>query len=294
MNVTLQQLRSFLGVAQELHFGRAAQKLNVSSSGLSEQISTLERRLGVLLFSRAPRQVALTEAGTELVDLARKVSRAMDDVESWAAKRSRRADLRIGMMASSPAFQKVMAAAAQRLTQVQWQIRQLGFVDCRESLLNGEVDCAFVSTMSGGPGEDIEAIELWSEPCVVVMPKNHALANHGKILPDQLRGEALICSTEESQSLLWLEFLREAVEGQFRRIDVARNFEEVLELCAAGVGVNICAESASVSYARPGLVFVPLVGAPSIETSLWLRWEREADLVEEFARIAVATIHEAQ
>ncbi|MHC5560930.1 LysR family transcriptional regulator [Kocuria sp. U4B] len=84
MDLTVHHLRCFLAVAEELHFGRAAARLHLSPSSLSEQVSGLERRLSRSLFRRSSRRVELTEAGRLLLPLAQEAVAAMDTVLAWA------------------------------------------------------------------------------------------------------------------------------------------------------------------------------------------------------------------
>src|SRR4051812_49570523 len=92
-------LRAFVAVAEELHFTRAAERLFVAQQALSAQIRQLERRVGVTLFERSTRKVALTDAGERLLPHARTVLEALDTAtaELEAARRAERVTLRVGM-----------------------------------------------------------------------------------------------------------------------------------------------------------------------------------------------------
>ncbi len=86
MEFSLHSLRYFIAVAEELHFGRAAETLRITPPSLSEQIRNLETQLGVRLFVRTSRRVELTDEGRELLALARGVMRTHDDVVVWATR----------------------------------------------------------------------------------------------------------------------------------------------------------------------------------------------------------------
>ena len=119
MDVPMHALRYFCVLADELHFGRAAAALSISAPSLSQQISRLERTVGVRLFDRNPRRVALTDAGAELLPLARRVRDDHDAVLRWAAaQRDERGPLlRIGMVAAGagPLTTAILTSAVQRM-----------------------------------------------------------------------------------------------------------------------------------------------------------------------------------
>lgn len=291
MDLTVHHLRCFLAVADELHFGRAAAYLHLSPSSLSEQISVLERRLSRPLFHRSSRRVELTEAGRQLLPVARQAVAAMDDVVAWAEDFGTATVLRVGLMVSSPGFRRVMAAAVQRMPRVQWQVRQLGFVGCYEALVRSEVDCAFVVEIGEAPKGDVETLPLWEEGCVAVVAEGHRLAERRSVTLAELAGERFVAVQDEATSSRWLKAVAAPGRSALKVLPVARGFEEVLELVGAGVGVNMAGSAAIESYGRPGLRFVPIGDAPTARTYLCLRPGHRPAALEEFARLAVATAH---
>lgn len=286
MDFTIHHLRCFLSVAQELHFGRASAQLHLSPSSLSEQIAVLERRLSRPLFLRSSRSVELTEHGRELLPLARRAVQTMDEVVDWGRGDVAEPRLRVGLMVSSPGFRTIMAAAAQRMPQVRWQIRQLGFAGCQDALARGEVDCAFVVGIGQTPTPGFEALPLWEEGCVLVMPEQHRLADRESVHLAELAGETFVSAEDEAVSEQWFSSVAVG-DSAPRLLHVARNFEEVLELCGAAQGVNIAGQSAPAAYARPGVRFVPIVDFPPATTYLYLRRGRRPAPLERLARLSV-------
>jgi DNA-binding transcriptional LysR family regulator len=102
--VELRHLRYFVAVAEELHFGRAANRLNISQPPLSQQILLLEAELGVQLFERTKRKVALTQAGQMFLDQTRIVLQQVDKATEVAqrAQRGEVGSLKVGFTASAP------------------------------------------------------------------------------------------------------------------------------------------------------------------------------------------------
>ncbi|MCW4465425.1 LysR family transcriptional regulator [Glutamicibacter sp. MNS18] len=292
MNITVLHLRSFLVLARELHFGRAAQRLNISPSTLSEQIAMLEKRLQMKLFTRTSRTVEPTGAASELIPLAEKVIGSMDELLHWASSARPARELRVGVMVSSPHFQQVMAEASRAMPDISWTIHQLGFVGCDEALAGNTVDCAFVGTLDENPTGDFQALPLWRDNCMLVLSQHHRLASRDSVRWEDLRGEKFIGAPDSRQTTSWLAPLATAIPGQYSVLPLARNFEEILDYCAAGLGVNICAQSAAQIYARPALRFVPIGDAPQITTHLVVPAAGSTPAVEEFARLAVRVSHQ--
>ncbi|MFE9858668.1 LysR family transcriptional regulator [Streptomyces sp. NPDC005780] len=113
MDLTVQQLRYFVAVADELHFARAAQGLRISAPSLSQQIAALERKFGAPLFRRDARHVELTEPGAELLPMARRSIAALDDIVSWAEeRRAGGAVVRVGLVVGSHIGSAILAEAA--------------------------------------------------------------------------------------------------------------------------------------------------------------------------------------
>lgn len=291
MNITVLHLRSFLMLVQELHFSRAAQRLNISLSTLSEQIATLEKRLQIKLFTRTSRTVEPTKDASELILLAQKVVGSMDELVHWATSAQPARELRVGVMVSSPSFQQVMAEASKAMPGVDWTIHQLGFVGCEEALVGQPVDCAFVGTLDEDPAGDFQALPLWQDDCLLVLSQHHRLASRESVSWQDLRGEKFIGAPDSRHTAAWMEPLSLAIPDQYSVLPVARNFEETLDYCAAGLGVNICAQSAAQIYARPALRFIPISDAPRITTHLVIPADGGTPAVEEFARLAVRVSH---
>lgn len=285
MDLTIHHLRCFLAVARELHFGRAAAQLHLSPSSLSEQVSKLEGRLSRQLFHRTPRTVELTEDGKRLLPLAREAVAAMDKVSQWGAATAAQASLRIGLMVSSTSFRTIMAAAAQQLPGVRWDIRQLGFVHCFDALEQDEVDCAFIIDLDQDHAPRFQSVRLWQEPCVLVAAEHHALAARQSVRLAELAGETFVAVRDPDASNRWFEALNRNDPAP-RMLAVARNFEEVLEMCSAGLGVNIAGTAAADTYARPGLRYIPIEDAPAATTSLFFRSTHTSPALESFIQLA--------
>lgn len=271
MDITIHQLRCFLAVAHELHFGHAAAEMHLSPSTLSEQIATLERRLDRTLFDRSSRHVQLTTHGEQFHPLAERTVAAMQDVVTWAQTSTAQTRLQVGMVVSNPRFRAIMAEAVRRFPEITWEIRHLEFAEPYAAVERGEVDCAFVVDGGTPKTPEFEAIPLWQEDRVVVLSQDHPLAAYESLKPQDLQGETLLSIQDADTSKRWLAGVTQGHSVPLNVVNVAQNFEEILEMCSAGLGINIAGEFAAGTYNRPGLCFVPMTNVPKITTHLYLK-----------------------
>ncbi|MGV9709505.1 LysR family transcriptional regulator [Gordonia sp. NPDC003424] len=292
MDITTQQLRCFVAVAEHLHFGRAAESLHLSPSTVSENVSVLEKRTRRPLLQRTPRRVTLTAAGAELLPLARQALASMDEVVEWSEGGRRRTSVRVGLMVSSARFRATMAAATAAMPEVTWEIKHLGLDGAHRALADDEVDCAFV-TEAGAAPKGVRAQPLWDEGCVVVMRDDHRLAAQTSVTREDLSGETLIAVRDSDTSSRWLQTLVGDTADLTLR-PIAHSFEEILELCGVGAGVNLAGESAAESYARPGIRFIPFATAPRLTTYLCLPRRRPDPTLAEFADVVARTVRDAR
>ena len=263
VDVPLHVLRYFCVLADELHFGNAAKALNISAPSLSQQISRLEKTVGVQLFDRNPRRVTLTAAGLELLPLARRVRDDHDEVIRWARARQKRPEsdlLRVGMIAAGAGAltTAILTQAVQRMPTVRFEMRRLGFFDTTDELLADRVDVVFAP----GPIETDDRVRvepLWSEPRVLVVPATHRLAGRSSISIAETRDEVFLGASGGDPAIVDWWVVDPRPDGSHpRRGPVADDIDGLLELCAAGVGVNIAAESAASHYRRAELAFIPI------------------------------------
>src|SRR6476659_7489276 len=141
-------LRAFVTVAEELNFTRAAERLFIAQQALSSQVQQLERRLGVKLFERTTRKVALTAAGEQFLPHATAALEALDAGTGLlaAAQRAERATLRVGMSATAfvPLAADTLRRFAERHPDVELQVSNRGLNEPTAGLADGAVDVAFV------------------------------------------------------------------------------------------------------------------------------------------------------
>ncbi|MBL7495104.1 LysR family transcriptional regulator [Frankia sp. CNm7] len=169
----LRQLRYFAAVADELHFGRAAEKLHVVQPAVSQQVARLERELGVRLFDRSPRRVRLTVAGTRLLAEARAVLAAADRTSAVAAELAEASRTTMRISASpglGPRLERALLALREASGEPEARVELVSvpIPDQVAAVARGEVDVALVRAARPTPG--VRVVELWREPLWAAMP----------------------------------------------------------------------------------------------------------------------------
>jgi DNA-binding transcriptional LysR family regulator len=274
----LRQLRYFVAVAEELHFGRAAARLHLATPSLSQQLKALERDLGVRLLDRSSTGVTLTPAGAELLPLARRTLAAADEVGA-AARRvaaGRATVLRLGFLAFaltgvSRALVTEFGRAAPTVTV---QLRQFEWDDPSGGLLSGVTDAALVRLPFRG-SERLHTLELARDRLLVVVPDGHPLAARAEVGLDELLGEPWLEAadvTDPDFADFW--YLRSRREPGSAVPSSAGTVEEWLAAVALGRGINLVPEGLAAGHRRTGLRFVPVTD-PGARSPLVLAWPRE-------------------
>ena len=174
-------LRYFLAVAEELHFTRAAEKLNIGQPPLSQQIQALEEELGVLLFNRTRRKVALTEAGEHFVIKAREMLRLSSDLpaELRAIAQGKSGELRIGFTTTGLLVDELSAplkAFRRHYPEVRVTLSEMYSQQQFTALLNEDIDVGYIRVTPGTTRDGLNIRVLRRDQLCVVLPDDHPKA----------------------------------------------------------------------------------------------------------------------
>ncbi len=291
------QLRSFLVLVEELHFGRAATRLFMTQPALSRQIRALESRLGVQLVERSSRRVEMTAAGEALAPQARAVLDAMTTLRDVAAKTREVAGRLvvgfIGAEAAMPYNRAVLAELRALCPNMDVHVRNLDFSGHLGALTRGEVDVAF-SRPPVPPG--IETLRIATEPRVACLPADDPLGARTRVTLADLAGRAVADVPPECPRA-WGNFL--AVDPRpdgapVRYGPVVADMETLLLAVSAGEAVSFLPATAQVFFPRPGVSYVRVADAPPTTAALvWLPKNRTLPTVTAIRRAAHATVRRA-
>jgi DNA-binding transcriptional LysR family regulator len=279
--VELRQLRSFVAVAEELHFRRAAEQLHLSQPSVSQQVRTLEDELGVRLFERNRRGVSLTPAGVGLLDDARDVlaraTRAAERAKEAGAGSRGRLRLSLTRSLTGGLAGEIVEAFRDRYPEVSLEL-SVGYTSLHaEQLRHDLIDVAFVRPPLLDPA--IEEQELAREPLVCVLPSGHRLARRRAVAPDDLREEPRVWWPRDHGPGPWEEMLS-AVYGEGRAPAVVRTEpeeERLVRAVAEGAGVSFIMLERSRTLRIPGAVFRRFT-APEPTVGIALAWRRGTGL----------------
>jgi DNA-binding transcriptional LysR family regulator len=191
----IRQFRYFIAVAEERHFGRAAEKLRIAQPGLSQQIKSLERLLGMELFVRDSRGVELTEAGQALLVHARVVVELADRAAEIArlAARHKKGPLRVGTPAAGMPHtaRDLLDGYAARFPEVEVELRPAFTLQNLEALERRILDVAIVHAPFDAP-DGSRFIRLGSAELLVAMPAGHRLASLERVPRSELLAEPFL------------------------------------------------------------------------------------------------------
>jgi DNA-binding transcriptional LysR family regulator len=282
----LRRLPYFVAVAEELHFGRAARRLNLAQPPLSQQIRRLEAEVGFPLFERrqaGPRRVALTPAGAALLDAARRaLALAADGVE--AARRAGRGEsgaLTLGFAASvmlTPVA-GVVRAYRERYPGVQLRLREMVTSVQVQALRAGEIDAGFLREPPAAP--DLAAEPVLRESFAVAIPARHALAARRELPLGALAAEPFVLFPREAGPAFHDQIVTLCAAAGFtpRVVQEAVEWQTVIGLVATGLGVSVVPDGVRALRA-PGVVYRPLpASVPGTTVSLaWRAGDRSPQL----------------
>lgn len=173
----IRQFQYFVAVAEELHFGRAADRLHIGQPAVSQQVRRLEREIGVELFDRSGRSVRLTPAGRALLDDGRGVLSSVDAFAAKAQRLSARKEGTFRLGTSSALGQRLdyfLDALSENQSGVLFEFQTIGAQARLDEVRAGRLDAAFVRGIERAPG--LLLLPLWCDPLVAVIPAAHPLA----------------------------------------------------------------------------------------------------------------------
>ena len=176
----LRQLEYFVAVAEELHFGRAAERLHIGQPAVSQQLRRLERELGAELFDRSPRHVRLTPAGEALLPQARDVLTAVARARSAvkAASGAKNGPLRIGTSSGlGERLEQVLDELLRLAPDLDVELVTIGPTSERlDRVADGSLDAAFVRGAVPDEGRGLRVVPLWPDQLVAAVPARHPIA----------------------------------------------------------------------------------------------------------------------
>ncbi|MDB5564655.1 MAG: transcriptional regulator [Tardiphaga sp.] len=274
----LHQLRCFVAAAEELHFGKAAHRLEMLPSALGRYIRLLEDDLGTRLMTRTTRSVALTDDGTVLLKEARALLAQADNLAARFRTRGRThaATIRVGAIDSAAAglLPMLLHDIRDRRPDVTVKLVEDKTIRLLPRLLSGRLDLAFVRPPES-PDKRLEFLFLFHETAVVAVSDRHPLASKKNVTIADLAEEPLIVperrSRPHSHDLTMKLFAEAGLNA--RIVQLADEKQTIVNLVAAELGVAIVPRWTSRMAAR-GVCYVPLAASDMNRLPLAAAWTR--------------------
>ena len=294
----LRQLHYFIGVAKELHFGRAAERLGMTQPPLSQQIKALEQELGVRLFHRTNRRVELTEAGRAFQQEVEQVLTQIDLAVSHAQHihQGQSGILRLGLTVSAP-FAEVFAHTVMNFRHshpnVQLSLHETSSQAQIEALLDRRLDIGMLRPLP--LPEELGAITLLQEPLVIAMPISHPAAQGDPDMPVHLEdfaNEGFVAFPSGVGIGLERQINDLCKQAGFipRIVQEAKETSTQIALVAAGLGVAIM--PALQQRVQVKTVTYRTIAHPLAHTAIWMvyrRWQQNA-LARDFIELVKAEL----
>ncbi|MFI2703035.1 LysR family transcriptional regulator [Cellulosimicrobium composti] len=283
----LRDIEIFLTLAEELHFGRTAERLHVSAPRVSQAIAKQERRIGAPLFERTSRRVTLTPLGEQLrADLEAGYRRILDGVESATnAARGARETLTFGVM--GPMWQGIAPVTAlfrRRNPDVDLRMREVRLDEPFRLLREGEVDVALLwlpveeKDLAVGP-------VTFAEPIVLAVGRTHPLATRSSVPVAELAEHTVLPSGLPVPDY-WEDAVSPVPRSDADRGGATPTREEVLWRVMSGDGVAFACAQGIRYLERSDVAYVPIDEAPVLRWGLVRRTGPIPPLVAEFSQIA--------
>jgi len=272
----LSQLRCFVAAAEELHFGRAAQRLNMTQSPLSRQIQLLERILGVTLLERTSRNVALTPAGRVFLIEARRIIRLAESAALSARRvaKGNAGKVSIGFTAVSGynLVPRIVAQARAHLPNIDLDLREMVSADQVEGLLTGLIDIGFVRPPV--QRHEFDTVCVLHEPLVAALPAGDPRQALAELTPADFHDLPLITYSRQGAGYFHDMLAGLLADAAPVFVQHVTQIHSMLGLVQAGLAAAIVPESAAGLHLGD-VQFRRLVTDPERPVELHMAWRRD-------------------
>lgn len=276
----LNQLRCFVTVAEELHFGRAAARLNMTQPPLSRQIQVLEHIVDAPLLERTSRSVRLTPAGRSFLPEARRILKLAESASQVARRiaMGKTGSLKLGYTAAAAYgyLPELIAACRARLPEVDFSLKEMVSGDQLEALASGQIDAGLLRPPIGRP--ELATRRVLAEPLLAAIPRKHPLASAATLSIKDFDGQPFVMySPYESR------YFHDLLVALFTQADILPRYVQhlgqihsILAMVRAGLGAAIVpAAAASLRIADVKLRPLKLRSPTPVE--LFLVWRRDCE-----------------
>ncbi|GAB3399307.1 LysR family transcriptional regulator [Flindersiella endophytica] len=294
----LREIELFLTIAEELHFGRSAERLGVTPSRVSQMLRDLERKLGGELVNRTSRSVSLNQFGERfLAEIRSPYGELLAALErASAANRSLLGTLRLGLLAANsggPYLTEIIEEFERLHPECEVVVSEIFFADALGPLRRGEIDAMATplpieqSDLTTGP-------TLCREPMVLAVALDHPLADRDHVSTEDIASFHVAPITDAPKELIDAAMPRRTASGRpIRRLTRRpKTPHEVTTLIARGRIVHPTVPSFARYFGQPGITYIPIDDMPHRKSGLVWRRRDTAPRLREFVRVTRQTLSE--
>ena len=275
----LRHLRYFVAVAEELNFGRAAERLRIAQPPLSRQIRDLEREIGASLFERVPRGVELTPAGRAFLPEAR-LTLAQAERAQRTAQRAAQGEtgrLRVGFVEAathSGILPDVLSFFRAHLPSVGLSLFELDPLRQAEAFQDGRIDIGILHSPPLDAARWLRVEPIYAEPVILALPRTHPLAKRSRLALAALADESFVGFPRVVAPEIFDDIIASCRRAGFspRIVQEAAGWHTLASLVSAGVGVGVVPRSIA-EFQQAGVVYRS-VRTLDVEMSLSAVWKR--------------------
>jgi len=257
----LRHIRYFVAVAEELHFGRAASRLNISQPPLSQQIQSLEYELGTKLFFRTKRVVTLTKSGElllgesyKLLEQAKRIKRIAKRAEAGEI-----GEIQIGIITSAcfEVLPNILDLLRRKHPKVGFSVKEYDTADALPALIDGVLDIGLVRV--DRVTSPLKGIPLKEDYLVVALPERHKLSSKDKINITEIKNETFVMFAREVSPLFYDSIMSALNQAGFtpELLHKTNSIQTQTAFVASGLGVALV-PSTTKRQNIPGIVYKDL------------------------------------
>jgi DNA-binding transcriptional LysR family regulator len=294
--VELRQIRSFLSIAETLHFGRTAELIHISQPALSLQIRALEEEVGVRLFERNRRKTTLTAAGIAFRDdAAAALSRLEEGIRrARLAASGKLGLLRIGFVstAGSEMVPNIVRQFRESNPEVGFSLRNILTAEQVRMLEAGSLDIGFLRLPIGSEHPALDVVRVHREPLVLVVPASHKLAKRKRVRLSEVAGQDFVMYERTHAP-----GFHDLIFGILRDAGIVPNVSQtageiptLISLVASRMGITILPASAVKHNVASVVACGILDRIPSVEIGIAVNRRFRTAVVDEFRAFALKTL----
>ncbi|MCC8123134.1 MAG: LysR family transcriptional regulator [Oscillospiraceae bacterium] len=293
--MTINQIHYFIATAKCLNFTKAADRLHMTPSALSRQISSMEYELNLQLFVRTQRFVKLTPAGKTLFEAFERIEQDYSDAVSMAqnAQYGMSGNINVGILDGTridDLFPPVIRYFAEQYPSVNISLRNFSFNDLVSGLYDGSLDFAVTLLFDIAQHANLHTHVIEKTQDWIVVPANHPLANRNRICLADLRDEIFIIVAHEDSSISSQLIISACkAQGFVPHVRFSPSIQTSMLWLQAGMGVAMF-DTRNILYENPNVVFLDVDSVS--DPSLTLAWSQDNQnpYSEKFLRIMKESI----